>query len=57
MMEAVLLTRGTFPVMTHFKLQTRFKPAGDQPVAIAQLVEGLEDGLSHQTLLGVTGSG
>src|SRR5690606_16783751 len=46
-----------FPVMTHFKLQTRFKPAGDQPVAIAQLVEGLEAGLSHQTLLGVTGSG
>src|SRR5690606_34249481 len=37
--------------------QTRFKPAGDQPVAIAQLVEGLEAGLSHQTLLGVTGSG
>src|SRR5690606_6201462 len=32
-------------------------PAGDQPVAIAQLVEGLEAGLSHQTLLGVTGSG
>src|SRR5690606_35287761 len=46
----------TFPVMTHFKLQTRFKPAGDQPVAIARLVEGLEAGLSHQTLLGVTGS-
>ncbi len=43
--------------MNEFKLQTRFKPAGDQPVAIAQLVEGLEAGLSHQTLLGVTGSG
>src|SRR5690606_20853320 len=57
MLAAGLLTRGTFPVMTHFKLQTRLKPAGDQPVAIAQLVEGLEAGLSHQTLLGVTGSG
>ena len=43
--------------MSQFKLQTRFKPAGDQPVAIRQLVEGLEAGLSHQTLLGVTGSG
>ena len=32
-------------------------PAGDQPAAIQQLVEGLEDGLAHQTLLGVTGSG
>ena len=32
-------------------------PAGDQPAAIAQLVEGIEDGLSHQTPLGVTGSG
>ena len=43
--------------MDQFNLQTRFEPAGDQPVAIAQLVEGLEAGLSHQTLLGVTGSG
>ena len=43
--------------MSQFNLQTRFKPAGDQPVAIEQLVEGLEAGLSHQTLLGVTGSG
>ncbi|MBI2278350.1 MAG: excinuclease ABC subunit UvrB [Dechloromonas sp.] len=34
-----------------------FPPAGDQPEAIRQLVEGLEDGLSFQTLLGVTGSG
>jgi len=40
-----------------FKLQSKFKPAGDQPVAIAQLVEGLDDGLHAQTLLGVTGSG
>ena len=43
--------------MSEFNLQTRFQPAGDQPTAIAQLVEGLEAGLSHQTLLGVTGSG
>ena len=34
-----------------------YEPAGDQPTAIAQLIEGLEDGLAHQTLLGVTGSG
>ena len=34
-----------------------FQPAGDQPVAIDTLVEGLEAGLAHQTLLGVTGSG
>uniref|UniRef100_UPI0013D41EBE DEAD/DEAH box helicase family protein n=1 Tax=Escherichia coli TaxID=562 RepID=UPI0013D41EBE len=32
-------------------------PAGDQPTAIAQLCEGVQDGLSYQTLLGVTGSG
>ncbi len=43
--------------MSRFKLVTRFKPAGDQPEAIRQMVEGLEAGLSHQTLLGVTGSG
>jgi len=34
-----------------------YEPAGDQPAAIEALVEGIEDGLSHQTLLGVTGSG
>ncbi|MDP1363355.1 DEAD/DEAH box helicase family protein, partial [Klebsiella variicola] len=34
-----------------------FPPAGDQPTAIAQLCEGVQDGLSYQTLLGVTGSG
>ncbi|WP_157315181.1 excinuclease ABC subunit UvrB [Chitinibacter sp. GC72] len=34
-----------------------FPPAGDQPTAIAQLIEGLDDGLKYQTLLGVTGSG
>ncbi|NLU17281.1 MAG: excinuclease ABC subunit B [Serratia liquefaciens] len=40
-----------------FKLHSEFKPAGDQPQAIRKLEEGLEDGLAHQTLLGVTGSG
>ncbi len=40
-----------------FKLHQPFPPAGDQPEAIRLLVEGVEDGLSFQTLLGVTGSG
>jgi excinuclease ABC subunit B len=40
-----------------FILHSRYQPAGDQPTAIAQLVEGLNDGELHQTLLGVTGSG
>jgi excinuclease ABC subunit B len=40
-----------------FKLLQPFPPAGDQPTAIAQLCEGIEDGLAFQTLLGVTGSG
>jgi len=41
----------------NFQLETRFEPAGDQPEAIDALVQGIEDGLMHQTLLGVTGSG
>ena len=40
-----------------FELHQPFAPAGDQPTAIASLVEGITDGLSFQTLLGVTGSG
>jgi excinuclease ABC subunit B len=40
-----------------FQLYQPFAPAGDQPQAIAKLVEGIQDGLSFQTLLGVTGSG
>ena len=40
-----------------FRLFQPFPPAGDQPAAIDRLVEGIEDGLSYQTLLGVTGSG
>ncbi len=46
----------TFPG-SPFRLYQPFPPAGDQPGAIAKLVEGVEDGLSFQTLLGVTGSG
>jgi excinuclease ABC subunit B len=40
-----------------FRLEASYQPAGDQPQAIDKLVEGLEAGLAHQTLLGVTGSG
>ncbi len=40
-----------------FKLNSQYKPTGDQPTAIATLVEGLEKGEKEQTLLGVTGSG
>jgi excinuclease ABC subunit B len=40
-----------------FELVSDYQPSGDQPTAIAQLYEGLESGLAHQTLLGVTGSG
>ena len=40
-----------------FVLNSKFNPAGDQPQAISLLIEGLNNGLAHQTLLGVTGSG
>ncbi len=40
-----------------FQLEADWEPAGDQPQAISGMVEGLNDGLTHQTLLGVTGSG
>ncbi|MBT7902732.1 excinuclease ABC subunit UvrB [Candidatus Woesearchaeota archaeon] len=43
--------------MPKFKLHSKFKPKGDQPKAIAKIVEGLKKGLNKQTLLGVTGSG
>jgi len=46
----------TFPG-SPFQLFQPYPPAGDQPTAIAQLCEGIEDGLAFQTLLGVTGSG
>ncbi len=54
--RAILPVFVTFP-NSPFRLFQPFPPAGDQPTAIAQLVEGIEDGLSFQTLLGVTGSG
>ncbi|MBT4493526.1 MAG: excinuclease ABC subunit UvrB [Gammaproteobacteria bacterium] len=40
-----------------FQLEAEYKPAGDQPGAIAKLIDGIESGLAYQTLLGVTGSG
>jgi excinuclease ABC subunit B len=43
--------------MTNFELTSNYKPTGDQPEAIAQLTEGVRDGVPAQTLLGVTGSG
>src|SRR5881409_1630582 len=46
----------TFP-NSPYELHQLYKPAGDQPEAIDKLVEGIEDGLAFQTLLGVTGSG
>ncbi|MBP9871169.1 MAG: excinuclease ABC subunit UvrB [Nitrosomonas sp.] len=46
----------TFP-NSPYKLHQTFEPAGDQPMAIEQLIEGIHDGLAFQTLLGVTGSG
>ena len=54
-------TQTSIPVVcfdgSPYRLHQPFAPAGDQPEAIRQLVEGLGDGLSFQTLLGVTGSG
>ena len=46
----------TFP-NSPYRLDQPFEPAGDQPEAITRLLEGLNDGLAYQTLLGVTGSG
>ncbi|MGC9330990.1 MAG: excinuclease ABC subunit UvrB [Bacteroidales bacterium] len=43
--------------MNKFKLQSDYKPTGDQPQAIKEITEGIEQGRKHQTLLGVTGSG
>ncbi len=47
----------TSPRTKPFELKSEFKPAGDQPTAIKQLVEGLDNGEAGMTLLGVTGSG
>lgn len=42
---------------SRFSLSSNFNPSGDQPTAIVQLIDGVNNGLAHQTLLGVTGSG
>ena len=57
--EAGTLPAGEFVSFpdSPFQLFQPFAPAGDQPTAIEQLVEGINDGLAFQTLLGVTGSG
>ncbi|HET8671547.1 MAG TPA: DEAD/DEAH box helicase family protein, partial [Candidatus Saccharimonadales bacterium] len=44
-------------MMSGFHLRSDYQPTGDQPAAIAQLTQGLTEGLKQQTLLGVTGSG
>ena len=46
-----------YSMKERFKVHSKFAPAGDQPQAIAELVDGIESGLAAQTLLGVTGSG
>ena len=43
--------------MDKFLVESPFQPAGEQPQAIAQLAQGVEDGLRYQTLEGITGSG
>jgi excinuclease ABC subunit B len=43
--------------MPELTLHAPFEPAGDQPTAIRELVEGLQAGRTHQVLLGITGSG
>src|SRR5699024_9588884 len=48
---------GSLAMTERFELQADWSPAGDQPQAIEELVDGLNQGLAHQTLLGVTGSG
>ena len=48
---------GVFDRTQPFRIASDFTPTGDQPAAIKQLVEGINDGLTDQVLLGVTGSG
>ena len=51
------MSKASISAIRPFTVVSKFSPAGDQPAAIKGLVEGLENGLSGQTLLGVTGSG
>ncbi len=53
--ERLIVTRPSSPA--NFKLVSDFQPSGDQPTAIAELIDGIEDGERDQVLLGVTGSG
>jgi len=55
--DVTSFTQGTAKLSGKFELVTPYKPAGDQPQAIAELTEGLLRGEKHQVLLGVTGSG
>ena len=56
--QGQLLAHESSPKDGHaFKLQAPYKPTGDQPQAIADLVKGFKEGNQFQTLLGVTGSG
>jgi len=55
--ESLKLVRLQRRDANRFQMKAEWSPAGDQPTAIAKLSEGLKDGLTHQTLLGVTGSG
>ena len=57
MLDARGRRRHAYRSMERFELSTHYKPAGDQPAAIDQLIAGLERGERHQTLLGITGSG
>lgn len=52
-----MLGENTDKAVKLFDLKSKYEPAGDQPKAIAGIVDGIERGLKHQTILGVTGSG
>ena len=56
-MATVPIVRNPENAGNRFALQADYRPAGDQPGAIAKMIDGIESGLTHQTLLGVTGSG
>ena len=53
--DHLIITRSSNPAT--FKLVSEFEPSGDQPTAIAELIDGIKDGERNQVLLGVTGSG
>ena len=56
-LERPILGPPEIDISRPFRIQSDFQPAGDQPTAIEKLVEGIQSGLTDQTLLGVTGSG